>query len=146
MTQVIASPQVELPAPIICLQDGIISALIPMRKLNAGKDGKQLLILPAGTTAVKHSPNPMLIKALARAYLWQQMLQSGKYGSAGKLAKKLKVSNGYMRQILALNWLAPHIRKSIFDGTQPRTLNMQMLKGKWSEVWGEQLRYFGFKD
>jgi len=38
--------------------------------------------------------------------------------------------------MLQLNLLAPVIRKSILDGTQSRTMSMEMFKKPWPDVWG----------
>ena len=86
----------------------------------------------------------MLVKALARAYIWQQTLESGKYKSAAHLAKKLKVNSSYMSKILALNLLAPKIKADILNGTQARELSLLKLRQGFSDCWQEQISHFSF--
>ncbi|TIT01150.1 MAG: hypothetical protein E5W72_02105 [Mesorhizobium sp.] len=43
-----------------------------------------------------------LVKSIARAYRWQQMLKQGAYGSAEDIAKAEKISASYVNRLLQL--------------------------------------------
>ena len=60
-----------------------------------------------------------MVKALARAFRWQRMLDEGVCGTIEELAKREKVNRGYMSRVLRLTLLAPDIVEAILDGRQP---------------------------
>jgi hypothetical protein len=57
-----------------------------------------------------------LVKALARAWRWQGMLEEGRYASLRELAEAERVSLSYISRILRLTLLAPDIVERILDG------------------------------
>ena len=131
------------PAPVTRgFQNGILSLMVPIQRSHAADKGKQLLITPARSTATaKRVPNPKLVAALAKAYYYQKLLDSGKYPSAKALAKKY---GSCVDWLLQLNLLAPVIRKAILDGMQPRGMNVQMLKKPFPDDWQMQLQNLQF--
>jgi hypothetical protein len=75
------------------------------------------------------------IKAIARAYRWQQMSESGDYASADDIAKAEKISASYINRLLQLTLLSPAIVEMVLDGRQPAMMNtpdlLQPLPAQW---------------
>jgi ParB-like chromosome segregation protein Spo0J len=61
-------------------------------------------------------PDGTLIKALARAWRWQRMLDEGRFASVRELAEAERVSLSYISRILRLTLLAPDVVERILDG------------------------------
>ena len=57
-----------------------------------------------------------MVKALARAWRWQRMLESGEYGTLAELADAERISRSYVCRVLRLTLLAPDIVERILDG------------------------------
>ena len=62
--------------------------------------------------------DPALVKALARAFRWQRMLDEGKYASLSEMAKAERIERGYLGKILRLTLLAPSLFEAVLNGTQ----------------------------
>ena len=91
------------------------------------------------------SPDPALIKAVAKAHTWNQELLAGKARSIRALARDASVTNRYVRKLLPLAFLAPDIIEAILDGRQPRDLSLETLA--YTSIprrWEDQRRQFGF--
>jgi hypothetical protein len=112
-----------------------------VRKLMSPKDkGTARSVKP------KCAPNKALLRALTKAWHWQQLIDTGKFKSTRALARKFKVHVADVTRIMRMNLLAPDIQRAILDGTQPRTMNLNMFKKPLPEMWDEQRRHFGFMD
>ena len=57
-------------------------------------------------------------KALARAFRWKRMLESGEFVTLSELAEREGIAPSYMTRVLRLTLLAPEIVEAILDGTQ----------------------------
>jgi len=57
-----------------------------------------------------------LVKALARAFRWQRMLENGEYATVTELAAAEKINAGYVGRILRLTLLPPLTVEAILDG------------------------------
>ena len=71
-----------------------------------------------GEIVLPSTPQPggALVKALARAWRWQRMLEEGRFASVRELAEAERVSLSYISRILRLTLLAPDIVEPILDG------------------------------
>src|SRR3978361_1696529 len=102
--------------------------------------GRKQILSPAG--AAPWSPAPRvdsaLLKAVARAHHWRQMIESGKYASSADLAKAEKVNDSYLSRILRLTLLAPDIIEAILTGRQPSTLQLDELLEPLPATWAQQ--------
>jgi hypothetical protein len=63
-----------------------------------------------------------LIKAIARANLWRQMLLSGEVNSTEALAKGFGQDRGHVARTLTLAFLSPALMRVIVHGEQPASL------------------------
>ena len=70
-------------------------------------DGSEL------TPPTKPQPDGVLVKALARAWRWQKLLDSGVYGSVAEIAEAEKISKSHVSRILRLALLAPDLVEAI---------------------------------
>jgi hypothetical protein len=90
---------------------------IPMRFQRRG--GRKRIVAPDGselTPTSKPHPDGTLVKALARAWRWQRMLDEGRCASVRELSEVERVSLSYMSRMLRLTMLAPDIVEQILDG------------------------------
>lgn len=108
------------------------------------RGGRKLVIAPEGTTWSPPRPriDNTMVKALARAYRWEQILEKGQCASIGELAKAEKINKSYLCRVLRLTLLAPDIIEAILDGRQPPTLTLSELLAPFPVDWGAQRQQF----
>ena len=70
-----------------------------------------------------------MVKALARAFRWRKMLDTGVHATLEDLAKAKGVAPSYVSRVLRLTLLAPEIVEAILDGRQPAELQLDDLLG-----------------
>src|SRR5690554_2019213 len=73
--------------------------------------------LPDGFRPDRKADNT-LVKALARAFRWKRMLESGEFATIGELAEREGIAVSYLTRVLRLTLLAPDIVEAILDGTK----------------------------
>ncbi len=83
-----------------------------------------------------------LVVALARAWQWQEELESGEYSTVEQLATAKKIDVSYLRRMLRLNSLAPDIVEAILDDRAPDRISLRTLCRGMSPSWAEQRRQF----
>ncbi len=84
--------------------------------------------------------DPALVKALARAFRWQRMLDDGRYGSISELARAEKIERGYLGKMLQLTLLAPHVVEGVLAGGRSDELSLPMLMGGVPTSWAAEQR------
>ena len=77
-------------------------------------DGAEVTAAPV----TRHVDNAM-VKAIARAFRWRDMLESGEYATIREIADAEKINESYVGRVLRLTLLAPDIVEAILDGRQP---------------------------
>lgn len=87
-----------------------------------------------------------VVQALARAFSWAEILESGQVQSISELARKLETDGSYVTRILKLTTLAPDIIEAIINGEEPDGLSLAILTRSFPEDWREQRRFFGVED
>ncbi len=60
--------------------------------------------------------NPALVKALARAFRYQRLLDEGRYVSISEMAVAERIKRGFLGTLLRLTLLAPNLVDAILDG------------------------------
>jgi hypothetical protein len=81
-----------------------------------GFSGRKRIVAPDGSAIVyssKPQPDGTLVKALARAWRWQKLLDIGIYTSVSEIGDAGNISKSYISRILRLALLAPDIVGSI---------------------------------
>ena len=64
----------------------------------------------------KPQPDGTLVKALARAWRWQRMLDDGVYATVSEIGDTENISKSYVSRILRLALLAPDVVDAILAG------------------------------
>jgi hypothetical protein len=85
-----------------------------------------------------------MIKALARAFRWKRMLESGRYTSVLDLAHDQGINQSYLCRVLRLTLIAPAIVEAIMDGRQPAGLQLDTLLSPLPTEWSAQSRMLTF--
>jgi hypothetical protein len=105
------------------------------------RGGRKVVVLPESAPGGDASPprvNNTLVKALARAFRWRRMLETGRYGTITELAAAEKINESYVSRVLRLTFLAPDIVEAILDGRQTGNVTLPMLMQPFSVEWQVQ--------
>ena len=117
---------------------------IPMRFQRRG--GRKRIVAPDGSAIVlssKPQPDGTLVKALARAWRWQGLLEQGVYTSVSDIGDAEKISKSYVSRILRLALLAPDIVEAILDGQADQALMLETLERPLPAGWEKQREHLG---
>ena len=121
---------------------GTITVHIPLTFRKRG--GRKRVVTPVrddGEAALPTRADPALVKALARAFRYQRLLDEGRYASISEMAEGERVERGYLGGLLRLMLLAPHLMEAILDGRQSEAL-LRLLK-PFPLGWAEQRAALG---
>ncbi|MBY0331751.1 MAG: hypothetical protein K2X49_13890 [Acetobacteraceae bacterium] len=103
------------------------------------RGGRKLMIAPASTTNRGSSAgDTTLVKAVARAFRWRRMMETGCFATINELAAAEKINSSYVSRLLRLTLLAPCIVEAILDGRQPETITLPGLMEPWPSLWSDQ--------
>jgi hypothetical protein len=104
------------------------------------RPGRKTVVTPMtdGLPSVTTRADPALVKALARAFRYQRMLDQGRYASITEMAAAECLERGYLGSLLRLTLLAPDIVELVLDGRQPEGLCSQQLLEPFPLDWSEQ--------
>lgn len=110
------------------------------------RGGRKLVLAPDGTDmtaapVARHIDNAM-VKAIARAFRWREMLESGEYATIREIADAEKINESYVGRVLRLTLLAPDIVEGILGGRQPAGLQLDGLMRRFPVGWREQRTAF----
>ena len=112
---------------------------IPMRFQRRG--GRKRIVAADGSAIVpssKPQPDGTLIKALARAWRWQRMLDEGVYTSVSEIGDAENISKSYVSRIVRLALLSPDIVEAILAGRTDQALILEQLERPLPASWEEQ--------
>ena len=108
---------------------------VPFRLVKRG--GRKEMVLPIWGP-VPRNFDDTLVKALARAFRWKRMLESGEFSTISDLARHEGIAAPYLTRVFRLAFLAPEVVEAILDGRQPRDLTLQSLRGQLPDEWSSQ--------
>ena len=89
----------------------------------------------------RHVDNAM-VKAIARAFRWRDMLESGEYATVREIANAEKINETYVGRVLRLTLLAPEVVEAIINGRHPVGLQLDGLMRRLPVGWWEQRATF----
>lgn len=108
------------------------------------RQNRKLLIPPAPDSADRMGGFDVpMIKTLGKAFYWKRLIDEGVYPTTTDLARAMKLEPGWAAEVLRMTLLAPDIVEAIFEGRQPRHLNLHTLRGRQEQLprdWAEQRR------
>jgi hypothetical protein len=107
------------------------------------RGGRKVVLAPDG---MQHDPSTLrcqqidnaMVKAIARAFRWQDMLENGICSTVKEIATKEQINQSYISRVLRLTLLAPDIVEQIVDGRQPPGTTLASLMAKLPVRWKEQ--------
>ena len=104
------------------------------------RPGRKTIVTPDGQAyaPTRVRSDPALVKALARAFRWQRMLDEGRYASISEMAAAEKIERGFLGRVLRLALLAPEIVEAVLNGRQGVELSLPGLLAGVPVVWSEQ--------
>jgi hypothetical protein len=103
------------------------------------RGGRKLVLMPGGMAPRGASAaDTTLVKALARAFRWRRLLESGRYGTIDELAAAEKINSSYVSRLLRLTLLSPDIVEAILDGREPQGMTLPALMDPFPLEWGAQ--------
>ena len=100
------------------------------------------MVLPPGAPVQGARVDKLLVKALARAFRWRRMLDSGEFATIKELAEREKIASSYLTRLLGLTLLAPAVVEAILDGRQPGHVALDLMCRPFPLEWGDQRRRF----
>ena len=107
----------------------------------AKRGGRKEMQIPDGAPRRKAIDN-VLVKALARAFRWKRMLETGEFATIADLAEREKMAPSYMTRVLRLTLLAPDIVEAILDGKQGPEVTLARLLEPFPSDWSVQTLHF----
>ena len=117
----------------------VISIEIPMTFKKRG--GRRIIVLPDGSHG---HPSPAatidnaMVKAIARAFRWQKLLENGTYSCLDEIAKAERIGASFVSRIIRMSLLAPDIVDAILAGRQPAYLTLTQLMAPFPIDWEGQ--------
>jgi hypothetical protein len=94
------------------------------------RPGRKTVVTPVrdgGAAALPTRADPALVKALARAFRYQRLLDEGRYASISEMAAAERIDRGYLGRVLQLTLLAPDIVEAILDERHAAELGLPKL-------------------
>ena len=114
-----------------------LTVVIPLRVKPRG--GRKAMVTP-GVLALDCRQDITLIKAVARAFRWRKLLETGRFATINELAAAEKIDSSYVSRVLRLTLLAPDIVEAVLDGRQPEDVTLAGALAGVPVVWEEQIR------
>lgn len=119
---------------------GKVVVSVPVRFYR--RNGRQMILADSieSDTDLDESglPNNALLTAIAKAYSWQDQLESGEFEDLEDIAKANGIDRSYVGRMLQLTSLAPDIVESILSGTAYADISLRNCRRGISVLWEEQ--------
>ncbi len=117
-----------------------LTVVIPLSVKPRG--GRKAMVTP-GVLPMPARADITLVKAVARAFRWRRMLETGRFSTIKELAAAEKINSSYVSRVLRLTLLAPDIVDAILDGRQPDGMTLPGLMEPFSVEWHDQVECVG---
>ncbi len=109
---------------------------VPFRIVKRG--GRKEMQMPEGAAQPRRADST-LVKALARAFRWRRMLESGEFATIAELAEREGIASSYLTRVLRLTLLAPDLVEAILDGKQGPEVTLARLLEPFPVEWSSQV-------
>lgn len=103
------------------------------------RPGRKTIVTPMidDVAPVTTCADPAVVKALARAFRYQRLLDEGRYASISEMAAAERIERGYLGSLLRLTLLAPDLVEALLDGKQAETTLAKLMMPSTME-WARQ--------
>ena len=105
------------------------------------RGGRKVMETPDEVPFAKQRVDNTMVKALARAFRWKRMLESGEFATIGDLAAHEKIAPTYMTRVMRLTLLSPTIIERILAGRDEK-IGLAVLLEPLPEEWEAQALTF----
>jgi hypothetical protein len=104
------------------------------------RPGRKTVVTPMtdSVAPVTTRADPALVKALARAFRYQRLLDEGRYENISEMAAAEKLDRGYMGRLLQLTLLSPAIVRGLLADTFPKIPKGLLALTNPPQCWTEQ--------
>lgn len=116
-----------------------VTVHVPFRIVKRG--GRKEMVLPE-CAAPPRKTDCTLVKALARAFRWKRMLESGEFGTIAELAEREGIAPSYMTRVLRLTLLEPDVVEAVLDGRQGPELTLARVLEPFPLQWNLLVDHF----
>src|SRR5215475_4042216 len=123
-----------MPAP----DPAVVTIKVPFAVRKHG--GRKLVLAPDGAPAPPLAPqvDGTLVKAIARAFRWQKMLETGQYATIKEIAKAERINPSYVSRVLRLTLLAPDLVEALVHGRRSSTMSLHDVMKPFPISWDRQ--------
>jgi len=125
--------------PIRSVVEPNITVRVPIAFRRRG--GRKTLAAPDGSPTfvpTRTIVDAALVKALARAFRWRKLMETGTCSTVDEIAAAEKLNDSYVSRILRLTLLAPFIVEVVLDGQQPAGVSLNRLMRPFPIEWEGQ--------
>ena len=104
------------------------------------RPGRKTVVTPVSREgdAVLTRADPALLKALARAFRYQRLLDEGRYASISEMAAAERIERGYVGSLLRLTLLDPALVEELMEGRAGLGARLPELLRPFPEIWKHQ--------
>lgn len=113
---------------------------VPFRVVK--RSGRKEMHLPEGAEQPRKTDST-LVKALARAFRWKRMLESGGFATVRELAEAENMAFSYMTRVLRLTLLSPDIVEAILKGRTGPEVTLARVFEPFPVAWAAKMEHFG---
>jgi hypothetical protein len=112
---------------------------IPFRITKRG--GRKRMVTPDGSALpqAREQPDSALVKALARAFRWKHLIESGEFATINDLAANEGIAPSYMTRVMRMTLLAPETIEAIVEGNQGPEITLARVLEPFPVEWAAQL-------
>jgi hypothetical protein len=104
------------------------------------RGGRKLVLAPNGaeiTVPVTRHVDNAMVKAIARAFRWREMLEDGSFCTIAEIAAAERINETYVGRALRLTLLAPDIVEATVGRRQPAEVTQARLMRPFPVGWME---------
>jgi hypothetical protein len=87
------------------------------------RGGRKIVLAPDGAevtpTPVTRHIDSAMVKAIARAFRWREMLENGTHATIVEISAAESINESYVGRVLRLTLLTPDIVEAVLNGQQP---------------------------
>ena len=109
------------------------------------RGGRKTVIAPNGAQrlpALQSKADTALIRALARAFRWRKLIETGVYSTIREIAKAEQMNDSFVCRVLRLSLLSPEVVQWILNEKPMSIKKIAILTKKIPDDWQAQRKFF----